>query len=775
MKLVLLLIALFGAALCDCEGFQNYCDLAGSCPSASSNVLVIDGASYPFSDYDVISFGNLKMRTGDVQGRAAVRGDASAVEDGVSFGDLLTDTEGSANPYTLVIGGSANILNGEIFPSNSGLFVGGAFTGAANLRARILANCSSAGCLNQYFDASKSYYNSLGAYIASHPSNVDYSIAFGTITLNCTSNAQIKYVSIDASNFSKIIAYATNNCASGSLYVFNIAGNSDVVFDGTPFQQGSIYNILGSGNVRAQTFVFGSILAPNAKFNQPAGTVFGAIVAGDLEFLLQANTPDCPPVTTTTSPAATSGSAPVTTGSAPMTSGSAPVTTGSAPATTGSAPATSGSAPVTTGSAPATSGSVPATSAHMTSGAVPATSAHGTTGSVPATSAHGTTGSVPATSAHGTTGVVHATTGAIPATSAAHMTTGEVPSTTGCVCPSTSTGSASSTGAVATSTGSATTGTPVPPPQPGTCPLDSLEDTCADISFDLNGNTVNFKDYDVVVFGDVTAATGDIEGRLAAGGDVTFGNGFAVGTQVGSSSIYSLISDDLTWGSGALDPQGSTFYAAGNVSVPDYIASQRAGGPCNGCLADGFSNVFQCYFDFQDQLQANADNVVYEAKFSTLSITCNSNTASTHYLTVSPSSLAMITYFDLSGCNENATWIITINGTEDVDFHGGSFPAKPENVIYNIIGEGRTINVNTAVLGSILAPGNYLNQTRGVVIGKVIVDRAYILQINVIDCPAENSGEGESSTENLKEVNGASSAVPSAIGAIFLMISAFVM
>jgi len=81
-------------------------------------------------------------------------------------------------------------------------------------------------------------------------------------------------------------------------------------------------------------------------------------------------------------------------------------------------------------------------------------------------------------------------------------------------------------------------------------------------------------------------------------------------------------------------------------------------------------------------------------------------------------------------------WVINVIGTTDLELTGGSFPSTAGGVVYNVLGGERVINVyNTAVTGSILAPFNALNQTGGVIIGKVVVaDIIFMLQINKPDC-----------------------------------------
>lgn len=74
-------------------------------------------------------------------------------------------------------------------------------------------------------------------------------------------------------------------------------------------------------------------------------------------------------------------------------------------------------------------------------------------------------------------------------------------------------------------------------------------------------------------------------------------------------------------------------------------------------------------------------------------------------------------------------------GRDDLDFHGDTIRLNPDRILWNILGENRTINIRTAVYGAILSPYNILNQETGVIRGKVIVaDVVSSLQINKPEC-----------------------------------------
>jgi len=281
-----------------------------------------------------------------------------------------------------------------------------------------------------------------------------------------------------------------------------------------------------------------------------------------------------------------------------------------------------------------------------------------------------------------------------------------------------------------------------------------VQEQCSGLTFELGGVSSSFADYHVVSFGSVAAFAGDIEGRLAAHGNVNLGS-FSIGASIDTSSgfdnyaPYALIASSLTWSSGALYPDGTNSseienaFVGSSSQVASYLQS-RITGSCNDstdCLATIFDNAYSCYTAAQSSLANQTDNVEQEVGQSLLQLTCSTSDQSTYYVTLTSSTLQSATYFNLSNCNSDAQWIINIAADSgSVSLSGASFPVAAENIIYNILGSERTIFVDNALSGSILSPSNYLNQSSGVIDGNVVV--AGILdmrQINKPDCSAASA------------------------------------
>jgi len=251
-----------------------------------------------------------------------------------------------------------------------------------------------------------------------------------------------------------------------------------------------------------------------------------------------------------------------------------------------------------------------------------------------------------------------------------------------------------------------------------------------------------FTYYDVIAFGDFTANTGDIEQRLAVGGNFNVGAGFSIGQKIAADDgtvDYSLVvNGNAVFTSGSVLSElvfvGGSFTENPNNGIASLVESCPSNIP--GCLSTSFLDAQACYGGFQTAMSNNADNTAHYVQWSGLYVTCNSAVDSTYYLTLTPSEMAAYTWTSVdSGCNSDANWIINIGGSGDVSFAGGSFPFPANQVLYNVLGSGRTINVGpTQVEGSVLAPYNNVNQPNGVIIGKVIADNIVSLQINKAEC-----------------------------------------
>jgi len=308
--------------------------------------------------------------------------------------------------------------------------------------------------------------------------------------------------------------------------------------------------------------------------------------------------------------------------------------------------------------------------------------------------------------------------------------------------------------------------TPPTPPNGGNlCPY--FETDCEGLNFPLKNTIASFRDFNVISFGDFNANTGDVEGRLAVRNNLNVGAGYSVGYQIQTGSgkdnfvPYSVVvGGNANWVSGAVYPEGNNIpypgaeedLFVGGTFTGEADLGARVTGNCQGhpgCLNGNFDAAQQCYTTYQSTLSNNADNAHASISWSAIVFTCNVNNADTYYITIDASVLTQGTYYILDNCNFQAKWVINIGGNGPVVFAGDNIPGVGSSIVYNILGSGRTISVQTEVNGNILAPHNILDQTGGVVEGKVVVGNVAIaLQVNKPDCthPSTTTVNSQSST-----------------------------
>lgn len=238
-------------------------------------------------------------------------------------------------------------------------------------------------------------------------------------------------------------------------------------------------------------------------------------------------------------------------------------------------------------------------------------------------------------------------------------------------------------------------------------------------------------DFNVLTFGDFTAPTSDVEGRLYAGGNVSLSS-YSVGDKlqgglVGGDTL--VVGGDLTFSSGAvyngnISVGGSAAGVAGNVlsgttnagyTLTDNLGA--AGLPVNfaaeqarlsgisaslGALADTGTNVFQ---------------------WSQLFLTGN-GTAGRQVFTVDAADLGAATNVLVDGVADGTEVVINVTGTSAYMTGGldNFFERNRENILFNFL-EAETLNLsNIGVQGSILATSADITTGWGVVWGQVVAE-----------------------------------------------------
>jgi choice-of-anchor A domain-containing protein len=268
----------------------------------------LNGNSYSWLNFDVISFGGFTANTGDIEGRLAVRNSAT-IGSGWSVGyqthSVSTD---ETLPYGLIVGGSLNWASGAAYPDGSNspytgaeedIFVGGTFTGASYLSSRVTGDCSYSGCLNSQFDALQSCYVGYQNSLAALPDNVQQVVQWSGLYITCNDPSSSQYViSLTSSVMSQYTWISLSQCNSNARWIINLDGTDNMSITGGSFPAPAaaiIWNFNGSGRTLtiSNTQVDGSILAPNNNVNQVSGVVLGKVIANNVIASLQVNKAQC--------------------------------------------------------------------------------------------------------------------------------------------------------------------------------------------------------------------------------------------------------------------------------------------------------------------------------------------------------------------------------------------------------------------------------------------------------------------------------------------------
>jgi len=314
----------FASSTCDFS--SNFCGISGiTCPNVS--ITFQDGSNnYGGANIDVISFNDITLNHGDIQGRVATRNNFNGVN-GVSVGDQLHDNL----QYSLIVGQDL-ILDGAgaVYPLNHSIFVGGSASVPSDIDlASRIVNCPNSGCLDSYFNAALSYWTQFSLSLSNQADNVDVSYTDGIAMLTCRSlsislrrsdddddssdngssdstSSGAYFITMTNVDFNNIIGYSTTNCSSSGSWVFNINGANDVIFGGNSIQVSGIviFNVISSARVIVNSSVNGNLVAPSSDVYMSGGTIYGQVIAGNLSNVIQINQlTDCP-----TSSSSSSGS-----------------------------------------------------------------------------------------------------------------------------------------------------------------------------------------------------------------------------------------------------------------------------------------------------------------------------------------------------------------------------------------------------------------------------------------------------------------------------------
>jgi len=274
-------------------------------------------------------------------------------------------------------------------------------------------------------------------------------------------------------------------------------------------------------------------------------------------------------------------------------------------------------------------------------------------------------------------------------------------------------------------------------------------------SISIDQGFTSWESFNVISFNNYIVNSGDVEGRLAVKNNFNVAAGFSIGaktdTTPGGHDIFVpvalIVGHNSSWPiGGSIFPDGKgvptlsyeegAFVGDSFSDWPPYLKLRVIGSSTViGDKDAEFEAARTFYLNLQNRFSSGTDNVVVTNQYGGLFFKCDDSAATFYYASVQGSDLSAATWYNLDNCNIQASYVINVRGSGDVTLQGGRFPTIIERVVYNIIGSGRTINIQTEVGGNILAPNNIYTQINGVTKGLVIVgDVTAVVQNNLPNC-----------------------------------------
>lgn len=240
------------------------------------------------------------------------------------------------------------------------------------------------------------------------------------------------------------------------------------------------------------------------------------------------------------------------------------------------------------------------------------------------------------------------------------------------------------------------------------------------------------KNYNAFIHKDFSATSSDVEGRMAAGGDVSISN-YSVNIKHGSqlyadtsSSPALVVGGDLNFTSGQV---------AGDVFVGGNYTPTASGTVTNGTVQSGgiapinFDDEFDALIDLAVELALLPENSTATDLWSTQHLVgagSNGVANDLHVFNLDASDMLFSDYL-LSEVDKGDTVLFNVAGT-DIATSWGNFAGSDnslfdfsENILFNFF-EAETLTINAAMYGSILAPKASIEAPHGVIWGQVIAE-----------------------------------------------------
>ena len=228
----------------------------------------------PAAGYNVFVLNDINQPSADIEGKVAVGNNAYFAN--YSVGDKLTNAAGTTD--VLVVNNNLQFTSGAVYGGN---VVYGNLTNLPSTAVSIMA-----GSLRKDspidFTAASSYLTNLSQTLKNYTVNGTTSFAWGGLTLNGT-NPLLNVFNVSGSNVTAANSMAIS-VPNGAAVLVNILGDTiawhgGLTVSGTAINN-VIYNFPQATTIKVSGIdVRGSVLAPLAEFNYPAGVINGQVIA----------------------------------------------------------------------------------------------------------------------------------------------------------------------------------------------------------------------------------------------------------------------------------------------------------------------------------------------------------------------------------------------------------------------------------------------------------------------------------------------------------------
>jgi choice-of-anchor A domain-containing protein/uncharacterized repeat protein (TIGR01451 family) len=231
----------------------------------------------PATGFNVFVLGDINQPSADIEGKVAVGN--NAYFSNYSVGDKLTNLNGSTD--VLIVNNNLSFTSGAVYNGNV------VYGNVTNLPINAVSILN--GTLRQDhpidFTAAGNYLNNLSTTLSNYTVNGTTAFAWNGLTLTGT-NALLNVFTVNGTDLNSANSMEVD-VPNGAVVVINVNGTNvqwhgGLVVNGTAINN-VIYNFPEAINLKISGIdVQGSILAPKAQLDYPAGVINGQVIAKNI-------------------------------------------------------------------------------------------------------------------------------------------------------------------------------------------------------------------------------------------------------------------------------------------------------------------------------------------------------------------------------------------------------------------------------------------------------------------------------------------------------------